>query len=165
MGELAIHALGGFRLVDRDGREIKIRSRKGRALLAYLAARSDESHSRDRLATLLWEDTDEELARTSLRQAVASLRKALPADVQHALRTDTESVALDKNVVDSDLNTLRVALAAGTAGALRTALDHYRGELLDGVDAKSAAFEIPAIACLPSDGSTALCLRRSLHPR
>jgi DNA-binding SARP family transcriptional activator/tetratricopeptide (TPR) repeat protein len=110
-------------------------------LLAYLAARADESHSRDRLASLLWEEADEELARTSLRQALASLRKSLPASAQAALRTDTESVALDSSIVKTDLNELRSSLSAGTGTSLRNVLDHYRGDLLDGLDARSAAFD------------------------
>jgi DNA-binding SARP family transcriptional activator len=76
MTELTLQVLGAFRVQDAAGAEIRIASRKGRALLAYLALRPGESHSRDRLATLLWEDADEELARTSLRQALAALRSA-----------------------------------------------------------------------------------------
>jgi DNA-binding SARP family transcriptional activator/tetratricopeptide (TPR) repeat protein len=110
-------------------------------LLAYLAARADESHSRDRLASLLWEEADEELARTSLRQALASLRKSLPASAQAALRTDTESVALDSSIIKSDLCELRGSLAAATSTSLRNVLDHYSGDLLDGLDARSAAFD------------------------
>jgi DNA-binding SARP family transcriptional activator/tetratricopeptide (TPR) repeat protein len=139
--ELSIQLLGGFRLHDGAGQEIKIASRKGRALLAYLAARLGESHSRDRLATLLWEDTDEELARTSLRQALAALRKSLPQAAQNILRTDTESVALDAQAVATDIEALRRALSAGTTSEVRNILEHYQGELLEGVDARSAAFD------------------------
>ena len=89
MTELTLQVLGSFRVRDAGGGEVRIASRKGRALLAYLALRPGESHSRDRLANLLWEDVDEELARTSLRQALAALRKALPVAAQAALRADT----------------------------------------------------------------------------
>jgi DNA-binding SARP family transcriptional activator/tetratricopeptide (TPR) repeat protein len=141
LGKLSVQLLGGFRLHDGAGQEIKIVSRKGRALLAYLATRAGESHSRDRLATLLWEDVDEELARTSLRQALAAVRKSLPEAAQPILRTDTESVALDHTVVASDIEALRRALAAGTTADVRTILQHYQGELLEGVDARSGAFD------------------------
>jgi len=139
--ELSVHVLGGFRLLDHAGQEIKIASRKGRALLAYLATRAGESHSRDRLATLLWEDADEELARTSLRQALAALRKSLPQAAQTILRTDTESVALDNQAVSIDLDALRRALSTSTTADVREILQHYQGELLEGLDARSAAFE------------------------
>jgi DNA-binding SARP family transcriptional activator len=67
--QLVLQLLGGFAVRDTAGTELRIASRKGRALLAFLAARAGETHSRDRLASLLWEEADEELARTSLRSA------------------------------------------------------------------------------------------------
>jgi len=139
--ELNLQVLGAFRVQDSAGAEIRIASRKGRALLAYLALRPGESHSRDRLATLLWEDADEELARTSLRQALAALRKSLPADVHKALLADTESVGIDPAIVRSDLHAFRRALTAGTRTSLQEAMSHYRGDLLDGFDARSTAFD------------------------
>lgn len=141
MTELNLQVLGAFRVQDAAGAEIRIASRKGRALLAYLALRPGESHSRDRLATLLWEDADEELARTSLRQALAALRKSLPADAHKALLADTESVGIDPAIVSSDLHAFRRALTAGTRTSLQEAMTHYRGDLLDGFDARSTAFD------------------------
>jgi DNA-binding SARP family transcriptional activator len=135
--EVSVQLLGGFRLCDATGREIKIPSRKGRALLAYLATHLNESHSRDRLAMLLWEDAEEDLARTSLRQALAALRKALPSPI---LRADTDSIALD-GAVATDLAELRQALASSTMADVRRIVDCYRGDLLEGLDARSAAFE------------------------
>ena len=116
-------------------------SRKGRALLAYLALRPGESHGRDRLANLLWEDADEELARTSLRQALAALRKALPARAQAGLLADSESVTVDGALIGSDLGAFRRSVAAGTRTSLQEAVGHYRGDLLDGFDARSTAYE------------------------
>ncbi|MGH8237400.1 MAG: BTAD domain-containing putative transcriptional regulator, partial [Steroidobacteraceae bacterium] len=141
MTELNLQVLGAFRVQDAAGAEIRIASRKGRALLAYLALRPGESHSRDRLATLLWEDADEELARTSLRQALAALRKSLPADAHKALLADTDSVGIDPAIVRSDLHAFRRALNAGTRTSLQEAMTHYRGDLLDGFDARSTAFD------------------------
>src|SRR5262245_25244536 len=139
--ELTLQVLGAFRVLDASGAELRIPSRKGRALLAYLALRPGESHSRDRLASLLWEDADEELARTSLRQSLAALRKSLPAGAQAALLADSESVAVDASLVGSDIGAFRRAVAAGTRTALQEAVGHYRGDLLDGFEARSTAFE------------------------
>jgi DNA-binding SARP family transcriptional activator len=139
--QLSIQLLGGFRVHDIDGREIRIASRKGRALLAYLAVRAGERQARDRLAALLWEDADEELARTSLRQALASLRKSLPESAHAVLCTDTDSVALDVSLVTLDLDELRRALNSGSTTDVSTILQHYRGELLEGLDPRSTAFE------------------------
>ncbi|WP_293853066.1 BTAD domain-containing putative transcriptional regulator, partial [Steroidobacter sp.] len=139
--ELTLQVLGSFHVRDASGGEVRIASRKGRALLAYLALRPGESHSRDRLATLLWEDADEELARTSLRQALAALRKSLPSAAQAALLADTESVGVDAELLQSDIESFRRALLAGTRTSLQDAISQYRGDLLDGFDARSTAFD------------------------
>ncbi len=141
MSELTLQVLGAFHVRDGSGGEIRIASRKGRALLAYLALRPGESHSRDRLANLLWEDADEELARTSLRQALAALRKSLPAGAQAALLADTESVGVNAELLRSDIDAFRQSLLAGTRTSLQDAINHYRGDLLDGFDARSTAFD------------------------
>lgn len=138
---LTLQVLGTFHVRDAAGAEVRITSRKGRALLAYLALRPGESHSRDRLANLLWEDADEELARTSLRQALAALKRSLPADAQAALLADTESLGVDARLLSSDIETFRRSLRLGTRTSLQEAIDHYRGDLLDGFDARSTAFD------------------------
>ena len=45
-------------------------ARKVKTLLAYLVLHTGQSLSRDRLAALLWEDSDDTRARHSLRQAL-----------------------------------------------------------------------------------------------
>lgn len=141
VSELTLQVLGAFHVRDASGGEIRIASRKGRALLAYLALRPGESHSRDRLANLLWEDADEELARTSLRQALAALRKSLPSGAQAALLADSESVGVDGELLRSDIDAFRRSLLAGTRTSLQDAINQYRGDLLDGFDARSTAFD------------------------
>jgi DNA-binding SARP family transcriptional activator/predicted negative regulator of RcsB-dependent stress response len=139
--QLIVQLLGPLRVLDAQGAEIKIPSRKSRALLAYLAAHPAESHTRERLAALLWEEADEELARTSLRQAIATLRKSLPPCHRDAFVATNDSIALDDAGLDCDLARFRSALACATKSALHDAANLYRGELLDGFDARSSAFE------------------------
>ena len=141
VSSLNLQVLGSFHVRDASGCEIRIASRKGRALLAYLALRPGESHGRDRLARLLWEDAEEELARTSLRQALAALKKSLPAGAQAALLADVESVGVDPSLLNSDIQAFRQSLLAGTRTSLQTAMGHYHGDLLDGFDARSTAFD------------------------
>lgn len=140
MKHLFLQLLGPLRVLN-SGAEIKIASRKSRALLAYLALRPSESHDRERLASLLWEDADDELARTSLRQAIAALRKSLPEGCQNALITATDSVALDADAFDSDLSRFRECLNTATRTGLQQIVELYRGDLLEGFDARSAAFD------------------------
>ncbi len=141
MTQLALQLLGGFGLRDAAGQEIRVPSRKGRALLAYLAMHAGQSIGRDRLAALLWEEADDELARSSLRQALAALRRLLPACAQAALVADTGAVRLDAGLIDTDVASLRRCLAASTRAALQDSLTHHRGEVLEGFDARSAAFD------------------------
>src|SRR5260221_11140250 len=71
--------LGAFAVEVTAGRSIAValRSRKSRALLAYLAMKPDGRAGREELATLLWGDTPDAQARHSLRQCLMSLRQDL----------------------------------------------------------------------------------------
>ena len=130
--------LGGFELRDGRGTTLRLGSRKARALLAHLVVKG-APQARARLAALLWEDADEELARSSLRQALSGLRRALDevgAGAQ-SLAADSQTVALDVSAMDVDLVGFRQSLAAGTRTALEQASQLYRGELLDGLDMRA----------------------------
>src|SRR5919108_1547680 len=90
---LRLRLLGGLR-VTRGGGEAPVAgfvSRKAQALLGYLAV-TGRPHSREALATLLWGDTSEAAARTSLRQALANLHRLGGAH----LRVSRDAVAFDR---------------------------------------------------------------------
>lgn len=138
MTDFQLEILGAWRLSTTDGAEVRIASRKARALLGYLALHPYEAQSRDRLASLLWEDVDTEQARASLRQALATLRRLT---AEHALiRADAETMQLSTRV-RVDVDDFRAALATGTRESLQRAATLYRGDLLEGFDARSGAFE------------------------
>ena len=71
---------GGFRLININGETLTPNSRKAKALLGWLAVNPDRQHPREKLAAVLWPDSDEIQGRHSLRQALAELRKVLPDD-------------------------------------------------------------------------------------
>src|ERR1700755_411764 len=78
-----VRLLGAF-AIDLDG-PVLLRNKKGQALIAYLALQPG-LHPREKLAALLWPDSDDEAARQSLRQCLSGLRKdlaALPLTVEH----------------------------------------------------------------------------------
>lgn len=138
MTEFQLDVLGALRLCTADGTEVRLASRKARALLGYLALRPLDAQSRDRLASLLWEDVDTEQARASLRQALAGLRRLTG---EHALiRADAETMQLSL-LVRVDVTDFRAALDTGTRDSLQRAAALYRGDLLEGFDARSGAFE------------------------
>ena len=77
MAHLALAVLGPV-AVTRDGQPITaFATGKVRALLAYLAVEAGRPHRREALAELFWPAQPPQVARTSLRQALATLRQAL----------------------------------------------------------------------------------------
>jgi len=151
MGRLSV-ALLGTPQITHAGRPVAFPTRKSEALLIFLAVEGG-FHSRERLTTLLWPESDEEHARGSLRSALASLRQALAeAQEQHGpshLRVERTLLALaEDSDVDLDLHRLRDAadLARGSSrlvppeliARLRDAADPYRGDFLQGFSVNDA---------------------------
>jgi len=73
MSQLSI-SLFGAPQIENDGKALKINRRKAVALLAYLAI-TQQSHSRDALATMFWPEADQSHARAALRSALWVLNK------------------------------------------------------------------------------------------
>jgi WD40 repeat protein/DNA-binding SARP family transcriptional activator len=73
---LTIHLFGPFE-ASLDNHPVQFRFDKIRALLAYLLVEANLSHRRESLATLLWGEQPEVIARTNLRQALLQLKKSL----------------------------------------------------------------------------------------
>ena len=128
MSSLEISLLGAPR-IEVDGRGVALDTRKGVALLAYLAV-TDRPHTRDALCALLWPDYDHEHARGALRRTLSALRKALGSDRLDAGREHVALVRDDRVQIDVDL--FRSALAAGDPGSLDRAVELYGGDLLAG---------------------------------
>jgi DNA-binding SARP family transcriptional activator/class 3 adenylate cyclase len=77
MARLNIHLLGPL-VVQLDGFPVDgLNWSRARALLAYLAVEADRPHPRETLSGMLWPDQPERSARTNLRNALSSLRKAI----------------------------------------------------------------------------------------
>ena len=77
MSHLAISLLGTFQVSLGSACISDFESNKVRALLAYLAVESDRPHTRDALAALLWPESAQDAALSSLRNALATLRRAI----------------------------------------------------------------------------------------
>ena len=129
--------LGGFEL--RAG--AKLTSRKGRALLAYLALHPGKPQSRDRLASLLWEESPESQARTSLRQALAAIRRALPAAELDLLQTTPEAATVAPGRLAVDALEFEDRLRDPSPEAREEAVAIYRGDFLNGFSPRAPAFE------------------------
>lgn len=141
MLRLNLTLFGGFEARLEGGALLNLPTRKGQALLAYLAMPLGQAHLRDKLAALLWGDTPDEQARRSLCQALFTLRKALGRPGPTLLLTDGETVALNPEGVEVDVARFEQALGEGTTTALEQAAVLYRGDLLAGLAVNEAPFE------------------------
>ena len=141
MRSLRLTLLGGFHLRDAAGREISIAGTKAVLLLAYLALRPGEAHSRDRLMSLLWSDHGESQARGSLRQAIWAVRRALKGIEPCPLVVQGEMLSLDDNAIETDVSSLEQLVAEGSTAALYSAVALYRGQVLEGFRVRDSAFE------------------------
>ncbi len=131
--------LGGFALLSGDGTNIVLPTRKDRLLLSYLGFNAGQALSREKLYGLLWADREEAQARGSLRQSLAALRDAFHSAGLVPLRSDRNSVTMDRTGIEIDaLDFVRLAT---DAVSLEQAIILYRGELLAGIEPPTPEFE------------------------
>ncbi len=94
------------------------------AILAVLARSGDRGVNRDRLATLLWGEVEEERARRNLNQALYALRHELGAE--DAI-LGTRELRLNPELIEVDLHGFETARASG---AIEEAARLYGGPFL-----------------------------------
>jgi len=141
MAAAALTLFGGFGVqAPREG-AIDLLGQKERALLAFLALPLGTTHSRDKLASLLWSDRGDPQARDSLKHALTSLRQCLQSVDSPAIIADRQSVRLDPAAVSTDVAAFERLLSAGTPESIAQAIALYRGDLLDDISIRDAAFE------------------------
>ena len=124
----SVRVLGELAL-ERDGIPVEPPvSRRARSLLGFLAL-DRRPHSRAELAARFWPDVLDESARTSLRSALAALRRSLEPDADRYLVATRERVGLTDDVwTDAAAFDEHVA-----GGRLLEAMELYRGDLLSGL--------------------------------
>ncbi|WP_432742998.1 NB-ARC domain-containing protein [Streptomyces sp. JH002] len=122
-----IRLLGPLEVRADDGSEIGVSAPMLRATLAALALRAGQVVPVDELARGLWGDHVPPSARTTLRNYVMRLRKALPGE---RLRTVSGGYQLDVRDEETDLGRLRAAL--GRARELAGQEPDGAAALLDG---------------------------------
>jgi len=136
-----LRLLGGFELRLASGEVVDLLGQKDRAVLAILALPAGATHSRDKLASLLWSDRGDQQARDSLKHSLTKLRQCLPATVQSSIVADRLSAKLEPAAVTIDVADFERLVRDGTPAALERAIALYRGELLDGIGIRDPAFE------------------------
>lgn len=136
-----LRLFGEFSLDDPEGRPIVLNLRKAEALIAYLALAPGQSSSRERLAALLWGDSDQGRARQSLRQAIFALTKAFAQRDLSLLRLESQAVRLAENTLRVDAVEFDRLIADGSKTALARANELYVDELLSGFSVEEPEFE------------------------
>jgi DNA-binding SARP family transcriptional activator len=135
-------ALRGSPIIQHGGSLVVFPTRKTLALLAYLAVERG-AHSREKIAALLWPESEAGQARTTLRSTLALLRTALGEPGAHLTAT-RDALAFDQmseHMLDTDM--LRATARMATVSAqpnqvepmlrqLTDAATAWRGDFLDG---------------------------------
>jgi TolB-like protein/DNA-binding SARP family transcriptional activator len=132
---------GGLEVRLASGELVDLPGQKDRALLAVLALPPGATHSREKLAGLLWSDRGDEQARDSLKHSLTRLRQCFPSVAASPIVADRQSVRLDPAAVTSDTAAFERLVSEATADSLERATALYRGDLLDGIGIRDPAFE------------------------
>jgi DNA-binding SARP family transcriptional activator/TolB-like protein len=126
--------LGPLRVI-RDGGQLSLpRSRKVRALLAYLAM-SEQTVSRQKLCEVFWDVADD--PRSELRWCLSKLRPLVDTPETFRLIADRDTVRIDNSSLDIDAlrlaRSVQVTLASGSPEHLQSLRGLFRGEFLEGL--------------------------------
>jgi TolB-like protein/DNA-binding SARP family transcriptional activator/Tfp pilus assembly protein PilF len=127
MSLFRLQTLGSLSLHDHSGVAIPGHGSQRRrlALLAVLAASGDRGRSRDSLLALFWPDAQPDRARHSLEQLLYAIRSS----VHNEAFLGVNPIALNPEVIRSDVRELERALAEGR---LEDAVAEYHGPFLEG---------------------------------
>jgi len=132
---LHLSVLGNLTVLRHRTRVQLPRSRKTRALLAYLAVTA-HPHSRDRLSAMFWPIPDD--PRAALRWSLSRLRPLLDEPGCRRIIADRETVGLELNSAAVDIlalrNTYRNSFDSISTDALHGAAQALEGDFLEGLD-------------------------------
>ena len=131
MNQPSLRLLGGFQLLAGSGQEIRLPTRRSRALLAYLALSENGPTSRGHLADLLLSRRSEEQSRHSLSQCLLEIRKVVKPNGLSLLSTDKHQVALDRSTLCVDVWDLEAATERRSLDSLCSAVESFSGPILD----------------------------------
>ena len=159
MVHLSLNLFGSFQAF-LDGQPILgWKSNKIKALLAYLAVESDQPHTREALAGLLWPDYSNTSAFNNLRDALSALRHSISdrhasppfliISREHIQFNVTSDYQLDISEFEGCIADARSgspepsseASTPKTVEAYTRAINLYRGSFLEGFSCDSALFE------------------------
>ena len=136
-----ISLFGSFHIERESGGPLWLTGKRGPAIIAYLARCPGMAATRERLADLLWSDSDSEHSRNSLRQTLSVLRRDLSRAGVDIIHSRKELIGLRPDAVRVDVEEFESGLSARSAQELETALALYTGPFLDGLYLGRSAFD------------------------
>ena len=135
-GENAVHIriLGGMEVKSSLGEPLRLPTRKTSLLLAALVLAAPKGVRRQTLCNAFWADRGEAQARSSLRQALAAIRRAASKqDSGILIEGDVETVALAARPELVDVLLFDALIENGEPRHLAKAADCYQGDILAGI--------------------------------
>lgn len=124
----------GHLAVAFEGRDIRFKSRKSRAVLAYIALNDARIETRERLVGLFWSDSDEQHARASLRQTLRELRQSFLQVGFRGMHAEKLTIELDRDSLELDLWAVLREAEAGRAHPLLLMQQRLADRLLEDID-------------------------------
>jgi TolB-like protein len=159
---MGIALLGGIAITSEDGGAVSLPTRKTLLVLAILALLGERGTTRETLAEWVWPDRSEGQSRTSLRQALAAIRKIIPSVLaEYALEADLDTIRLAGPADLIDARRFEELVKSPALADWVGAANIYGGDLLDGI-ALDAALEVVVAAHRESLRQHALYLVEAL---
>ena len=142
MSQLKLSLLGTFHALLDGEPLINFRSAKVQGLLIYLVLNAEQTHSRDVLAALFWQDDPDTVAKHNLRQSLYRLRQFLgdtKSNTTPYLMVTRSTVTF--NITSNYVLDVNDFLFHIQNEELEQAIALYQGDLLSGFSCESVLFD------------------------
>jgi TolB-like protein/Flp pilus assembly protein TadD len=132
---MRIRILGGLDAVSSAGEPLRLPTRKTALVLAALVLAGDKGLRRQNISDAFWADRGDAQARSSLRQALSALRRALGENDDASVRIegDLETLHLAARADDVDAWRFDRLIESTDAADLAQAAALYQGDVLAGI--------------------------------
>ncbi|MFM9848104.1 MAG: BTAD domain-containing putative transcriptional regulator [Hyphomicrobiaceae bacterium] len=132
---MRIRILGGLDATSPAGEPLRLPTRKTALVLAALVLAGEKGVRRQAVSDAFWAERGEAQARSSLRQALAALRRAFSQGDDRAVRIEGDLETLHLAARADDVDVWRFERLIGSAGAddLAKAAALYQGDVLAGI--------------------------------
>ena len=131
---MPVALLGGLNIENADKFDTAPLTRKAKLVLAILCLFDEQGVARSSLAEMVWPDRSDSQSRTSLRQALSALRKALPAILHgYTIESTNDKLVLTGPPEMIDTRIFQQLVVSDSRSDWILAAARYKGDLLDGI--------------------------------